>query len=258
MHSIILSLLVCLSAVAAADRGGGTAGGPRTVLVELFTSEGCSSCPAADEYVAQLVRAQPIKNVRIVALSEHVDYWNSLGWRDPFSSPEFTRRQRRYAERLNTEVYTPQLVIDGIDQVIGSQRSRVYEAIHRAGKRDKAELEMTAERTGNGSIDVRVSVGDVPRGPREIVLWAALVEDGLAVDVENGENRGRELRHDGVARLLIDTGNIAANRSRGVSLEIEPGWNASKLRVVAFLEDGASGRVIGAASAIPSSPAEEP
>ena len=135
MRPIIFSLLVCLSGAAPAVPADDAEESPAPVLIELFTSEGCSSCPPADDYVAQLVRTQPLKNVRIVALSEPVDYWNSLGWKDPFSSAEFTRRQQRYARQLETGVYTPQLVIDGVEDRVGSKRTEVLSAIDRAGKR---------------------------------------------------------------------------------------------------------------------------
>ena len=249
MRPIIVSLLVCLSGVTPALLTDNAEESPTPVLIELFTSEGCSSCPPADDYVAQLVRTQPLKNVQIVALSEHVDYWNSLGWKDPFSSTEFSRRQRRYARRLETGVYTPQLVIDGGEDLVGSKRTDVLSAIYRASKRAKAEMDLSVAWSEDGSIDLSISIGDVPKGSGELVLWTALAEDGLIVDVARGENGGRELRHDGVARLLSNAGKIAANETRDARIAVDEGWNKANLRVVAFLEDSRDGRIVGVASA---------
>ncbi len=248
MRPIIVSLLVCLSGIAAAAPVDNAEESPTVVLIELFTSEGCSSCPPADDYVAQLVRTQPLKNVRIVALSEHVDYWNSLGWKDPFSSAEFTRRQRRYARQLETGVYTPQLVVDGGEDLVGNKRTDVLSAIYRAGKRAKAQMDLSAAWSDDGGIDLRVSVGNVPKGSGELVLWTALAEDGLIVDVARGENGGRELRHDGVARHLGDVGKIAANETRDARIAVDEGWTRANLRVVAFLEDSRDGRIVGVTS----------
>jgi hypothetical protein len=106
------------------------------VVAELFTSEGCSSCPPADEILSRLVQQQPITDVTVLGLSENVDYWNRLGWVDPFSSPLFSQRQSQYAARIfrSNDVYTPQMIIDGTLEEVGSDSGGVYRKIAQAPK----------------------------------------------------------------------------------------------------------------------------
>src|SRR5437773_680888 len=107
-----------------------TYSGPRRpVLVELFTSEGCSSCPPADEFLVELKSKQPVENVQVIAIGYHVDYWNYIGWTDRFSSAQFTRRQQQYADRLNGDPYTPELVVNGTSALVGSDRGAARRAI---------------------------------------------------------------------------------------------------------------------------------
>src|SRR3954469_9992707 len=114
------------------------ASGPRTpVLVELFTSEGCSSCPPADKLLIELKEKQPIVNAQVIALGQHVDYWNHDGWTDRFSSAQFTARQEQYADRLNDGPYTPQMVVDGTTSVVGNDPNGVNRVIARAAANPK-------------------------------------------------------------------------------------------------------------------------
>src|ERR1700686_990870 len=129
--AVAFSILACIFG-AQASRAGDV-----PVLAELFTSEGCSSCPPADALLMKLDRLQPVPGARVIVLSEHVDYWNQLGWRDPFSSPQFSKRQADYARLMGSEVYTPQLVIDGRVQLNGSDAKDIQDAIARAAARPK-------------------------------------------------------------------------------------------------------------------------
>jgi hypothetical protein len=250
MLAFVHFALLCALALAPAAETAEPRETPRTtVLIELFTSEGCSSCPAADEQIARLVRVQPLKQVRIIALSEHVDYWNGLGWVDPFSSAAFTDRQRAYGKRFATEVYTPQLVVDGSQHVVGSNADDTMTAIYRAAGRPKVALELTPAVEGEGSIGVEVTMGSLPvEITGEFVLWAAVAEDGLVVEASRGENVGRTLRHDGVARRLENLGSIEPGETRRVEIALDPAWNRDKLSVVAFLERKGDGRIVGVAA----------
>ena len=142
----ILALSACVEVLAAFGTARPQAQATRVpVLAELFTSEGCSSCPAADDLLRRLIAEQPIDGGEVIALSEHVDYWNRLGWRDPFSSPRFSERQHEYASALGgSQVYTPQLVIDGRAQVVGSDWTAVRQAVVEAARDRHATVAVSA------------------------------------------------------------------------------------------------------------------
>src|SRR4051812_36746045 len=146
---------------------------PTPVLVELFTSEGCSSCPPADALLRTLDNTQPIPGAQLIVLSEHVDYWDDLGWRDPFSSHQFTQRQAAYADRLRLATsYTPQMVVDGGTQFVGSDRSRAAQAIESARGAAKTILRITNITVENGKLRAHVESDALPQ---KAELFVALV-----------------------------------------------------------------------------------
>lgn len=227
-----------------------------TVLVELFTSEGCSSCPPADALLSQLLEQQPIDGVQIVALAEHVDYWNYLGWTDEFSSATFSERQAEYQRTVfpSRPIYTPQLVVDGALESIGSDRDAVHSAVQKAARVAKARLRVQATRARANEVDVTLDVEIPPslerRGPADV--FVAISENELVTAVERGENRGRTLSHSAVARRLTVAGEIGATAGTfsGVTVvPLEATWDVDALRVVAFVQDRAGRMVLGAAAA---------
>lgn len=213
------------------------------VLVELFTSEGCSSCPPADKLLADIERRQPIPNAQVFVLSEHVDYWNRLGWRDPFSTRGFSERQSSYADAFkNNGVYTPQMVVDGHAEFVGSDGSKAREAIMAAANEPKAHIEVTA---GDKLI---VNVDKVPGNADSDVLLA-ITEANLRIDVKNGENSGRMLAHTGVVRRLTVLGRTHDGTfSAQVSPQIAADWKRGDLQAVIFVQDRHTKHILGATS----------
>jgi hypothetical protein len=225
------ALLLVAQPVRAADRV--------PVLVELFTSEGCSSCPPADDVLARLVREQPVKGVEILALSEHVDYWDSLGWRDPYSSPVFTERQQAYASRLpRGNIYTPQVVVDGRTDVLGSDGRAARAAAVDAGAQPHGTI--TARRRGNA---LHLEANLPPHSGAEVLL--AAVDDPPPGRVARGENAGRTLSHVRVVRDLRRIGRADQGAWSG-EVDLEP--QAAKLRLVAFVQERSTGRVLASAT----------
>ena len=207
------------------------------VLVELFTSEGCSSCPPADAVLARLHREQPVPGVQLIVLSEHVDYWNSLGWKDPFSAALFSDRQGQYSGHI----YTPQAVVDGRADVLGSDERAIVRAVAAAGREPHGTLRLTATPSG-----VRIAVTGLS-GHSDAEVMVAVVEDGLVSRVERGENAGRTLAHTAVVRALQRGGTIPAAADRWTN-EVPVSLNGSwrRPRVVAFVQDARSRRILAA------------
>jgi hypothetical protein len=199
------------------------------VLVELFTSQGCNSCPPADRLLAQLAQEQDI-----VVLSEHVDYWNYLGWRDPYSHAFFSQRQQNYNRRPGRDgVYTPQMIVDGRREVLGSDELRVRQAIAQAGAAPKPPLTIRdVARQGQ-----RISATIVSPA-QNVTLWIALADEAVAEQVTRGENSGRQLRHAAVVRVLRP-----AVHGTPLTLELPADAGQQGVRVVAFAQDG-MGRVL--------------
>jgi hypothetical protein len=195
------------------------------VLVELFTSEGCSSCPRADEALSELAAQQPVSAVRIVPLAMHVTYWNDLGWADPFSDEAFTARQQGYGD-----AYTPQMVVGGTHAFVGS-RADALKAL--------SEMKPTAPLALTVSVEsdaLRVAVREPPQGD----VFIALTESGLSSHVTRGENAGRTLRLAPLARKLV--------RANQATLTLDPSWKRENLEVVAFVQEKGQGRVLSVAT----------
>lgn len=211
------------------------------VLVELFTSEGCSSCPPADAALAMLARDPAFRAAEVIALELHVDYWNHLGWADPFSAPEFTLRQEEYARALGGDgLYTPQMVVDGWVSGVATPAA-LRRGVEKAAGRGKARLEVLVASARHGlDVVVRPPAGLAGR------LVVALSEDRLSSKVERGENRGLTLAHAPVARLLVDEGPLGTEHH--VRLGMSSSWKRDQLRVVAFVQDP-SGRVVAVGTA---------
>jgi hypothetical protein len=216
------------------------------VLVELFTSEGCSSCPPADALLSKLNELQPIAGVTVIALEEHVDYWDRQGWRDPFSSAEFTDRQRRYAEWLHIDSpYTPEMVVDGRSEFLGSDSRRALSELAKAAKIAKIPVRLTLRERSIDRVSLAVAIDVGPSG--DVLL--AITESGLATDVARGENAGHTLKHSAVVRKLVPIGKLKAGQmfSAEPVVKLAREWKPENLGAVVFVQERASGKVLGAA-----------
>ncbi len=228
------------------------------VIVELFTSEGCSSCPPADQLLSRLDKEQSIPGANIIALSQHVDYWNQLGWRDPYSSAQFSARQSSYAEAFGRDgVYTPQMVVDGRLEFVGSNATKAREAITEAASSPKAKVQIglapNTETRESGTVQFTVRVEDIPAitaGDMAEVLLA-ITESDLSSSVARGENAGRNLRHTAVVRQLATIGSISktkddASFTAAPVVNILNKWRRDKLRAVVIVQERVSRHVLGA------------
>lgn len=214
------------------------------VVVELFTSEGCSSCPPADAILAKLSQMGGTKGADIIVLGEHVDYWNHPAWTDRFSSHQFTERQQEYAQHFGlASPYTPQMVIDGEQQVLGSDANVVAQSIDAALKKDKPATITVAKLSGN-AYQVSVQAGSA-KGK----VFLAVTEDGLSSEVKGGENGGRTLHHAGVVRELRSVGSLSKGEfQKKVDVPLQRDWNPANLKLIVFLQQGDSGPILGATS----------
>jgi hypothetical protein len=220
------------------------------VVLELFTSEGCSSCPPADRLLQSLDEQQPFAGAQVVVLSEHVDYWNGDGWTDPFSAAQFTDRQRWYADQFRLDsVYTPQVVVDGERESVGGNFGAIKRAVEAALRSPKVSLALADVSDQGKKIKFRLDTGDVPKSDGPATVYVALAEDKAQSHVGAGENRGRALTHVAVVRTLSIAGK--AKPGAGFTKELElakpSSVSASHYRIVAFLQCEKSHRIIGAA-----------
>lgn len=235
---IVVSIVVGMSKIASA------AGTSTPVLVELFTSEGCSDCPPADRLLAALAAPGKVPGAEVIALEEHVDYWNHLGWRDPFSSALFSRRQSDYANAFRLDdVYTPEMVVDGAREFVGSDRDAAVKAVEWSAGQPHIPVGVTVIPTRDpGQIIVRAHV----LRNLSAVVYVAITEDHLVSHVRAGENVGRTLAHEAVTRYLTRVDNGAVPGSVSIPITLPAAWDRINLRAVVFLQDPSTGRILGA------------
>jgi hypothetical protein len=215
------------------------------VVIELFTSEGCSSCPPADALLVELSHKGPPGGAQLILLGEHVDYWNYIGWTDRFSSSAFSDRQNNYAKQLHlATVYTPQMVIDGHLQLVGNGAAEVYRTISKAAAEPKL-AQVTLRWEPQQKLHI---AAQTPAGERSKILLA-ITENGLSTAVGGGENGGRTLHHAAVVRQLRELGTAANGQFEAkVDVAARPDWNPAKLKVVVLVQQTSNGRILGAAS----------
>ena len=237
---------------------GSSAGVRVPVVLELFTSEGCSSCPAADALLAKLEQQQPIGGAEIIALEEHVDYWDHQGWVDPYSSSQWTQRQQAYAFGFGDHgIYTPELVVNGRSGFVGSHEGHTYRAIAGAVEQARTDVSVSllkSEKPAHQHVKVRVGKlqGDQQGDLAEV--WLAITERALHSAVTGGENSGHDLYHAAIVRWLHKAGT--ANGGEGATftftaeseVKLDPAWKRPNVRIVAFVQEKRSRHILGASS----------
>jgi hypothetical protein len=234
-----------------------TADSQPVVLVELFTSQGCSSCPPADLLLSHIGKVDDFASsgAVIVPLAFHVDYWNRIGWTDPFSSSAWSERQRRYAAALRLRsVYTPQMVINGVHEFVGSSSLKAAKFI--TLERDRLQpgwIELRVDSAGLSERKLEVDITAEWKGGAALSsadVLVALYENGLVTNVRHGENAKRTLANDHVVRALERAFSISAAegevKSARLSLYLDGDWNSARLGVVAFLQSPETMRVYAA------------
>ena len=239
--------------VAFSQTNGASDGAP--VVLELFTSEGCSSCPPADALISEL--GSSTKSA--IPLAYHVDYWNHLGWADPFSSRQWSERQSEYARAMNLDgEYTPQMVIGGGWQCGGSDGTSIARAV--AAARSASPLGRTSIQTsfadvGSRKLQVKVSaqMSSTANGGHLVML--AIYENGLVSKIGAGENGGREITYDYTVRKLLPVfeldGAKGGSVSKELTIDLDPSWSMDHVGVAAFIQDPATLRIEGASSEYP-------
>jgi hypothetical protein len=238
---------------AAAPAASGSATAKTPVVIELFTSEGCSTCPPADKVLGYIEQKQPFPGTTVIPLEEHVDYWNHEGWNDPYSSAKWTERQQGYQGLFKKTEYTPQMVIDGKTELIGSDGPGVVKAVQSAVAAPKTDVTIVA-----GAVDpkgvrhytvttgrlVGATGGDSPE------VWLAVTEDGLQSSVNAGENSGKTLQHAATMRSLQKIGVADASKPEAFSgdaaVKFDSKWNAANSHVVVFIQEKKSREILGA------------
>jgi hypothetical protein len=248
---IILVTIVLLtsSLVLAADA-------PRKpVLVELFTSEGCSSCPPAEGMLTAYTKSQPFAGVEIIPLAWHVDYFNDP-WVDPYSSKQYTARQREYVDRFGLRsCYTPQVVVDGTAEFVGGEKPTFAEAMTNAAKTPKGAIDLSIQNASdNKSATVKIAVSKLPAiaANDTAEVFTVVAENGLINAVKRGENSGTKLRHAAVVRWSRKVGQVDPKSPTSfvgeTMIALEADWKRDQLTVVTFVQELRSGRILAVTS----------
>ena len=247
---LIAAFLAAWMSMAASDAPSRNVSSP--VLVELFTSEGCSDCPPADALLQKMDQSQT-GGAQLIVLSEHVDYWNHIGWIDPYSSHFFSDRQTAYSDRFGLKsVYTPQMVVDGTTEFVGNNPNLANQAIQKAEAQAKVPVRISAISLDTPhALRAHLEADALPESSKvrkaDVCLVVAL--DHAESQVLRGENGGRHLTHVGVVQSLTKVGNVEIGRSfaQDVQVKLDSKTDLGNLRVIAFVQQTGQRQVLGAA-----------
>lgn len=226
---------------------------PSPVLVELFTSEGCSDCPPADALLQQLDRSQPVAGEQLIVLSEHVDYWNHIGWTDPYSSRFFSDRQTAYSERFGLKsVYTPEMVVDGTTEFVGNNPSLATQAFQKARTLEKIPVHISGISLDTPhSLQAHIVADALPEASkiRKADVYLVVALNHAESQVLRGENGGRRLAHVSVVQSLTKVGGLEIGKgfAQDVKVKLDSKTDPANLRVIAFIQQPGQRQVLGAA-----------
>ncbi|MGC2161466.1 MAG: DUF1223 domain-containing protein [Silvibacterium sp.] len=251
----VLATVLALTCVFGGEReqaAGAQDATQHPVLLELFTSEGCSSCPPTDEWLQRVDASQPIPGVQVIVLSEHVDYWDHDGWKDPYSSELLTARQREYVDGLHLrDVYTPQLILDGSSELLLNDVQKTTKALEDAAATPGVSVRIDSVKVAAGNphvLEGRIEVDPRSQGHGGDVYVATAI-DHVTTKVLSGENGGHELTNVAVVEDLVKIGKLEKGKSfaQDFQVKLKPGSDPANLRVVAFVQEPHLGTVLGAA-----------
>jgi hypothetical protein len=255
-ESLGICLIFAFLSVTTAARSGtdfATADNTATtpVLVELFTSEGCSGCPPADALLEKMDALQPIPGTQLIVLSEHVDYWNDDGWTDPFSSASITDRQTAYVRALGLKTpFTPQFLVDGTQELRAHDNGQIVEFLRKAGAAPKLPMRLASvivEPGNPATVRGRVE-SDVSSEKHRADVYVAIALDHAESQVSRGENNGRHLVHVAVVTEFTRVGKLETGKSFGQDFRVKlklPRPAPMNLRIVAFAQESGPGKVLG-------------
>lgn len=256
-HRFAFLLLIALLAVAGlltqriSPKASASAVGKGPVVVELFTSEGCSSCPPADALLRTLEANASSNGTQVIVLGEHVDYWDRLGWKDRFSSADYTHRQQQYAEAFGTDqIYTPQMIVDGRAEFVGSDQVKARTAIGQASTQPKASVTLMIKHMSPQKIDLQTDISSLPSSSHKARVLVFVTETNLSSDVRAGENSGSTLQHAGVVRSIQPAGFVESSEifHRAIPIILDKHWKLQDLQAIVVLQDERDRGIVGAAS----------
>jgi hypothetical protein len=253
--SLFIGVAVAISPSFAANQPSPPDQPPIPILVELFTSEGCSSCPPVDEFVRHIDETQPVPGAQLIVLSEHVDYWNQDGWKDKYSSSQFTDRQNGYVHALNLQTaYTPQMIVDGYIELKGSSAD-IEQTFAKELKVAKIPVRIASAKIEAPS-QLKVKVEADAAEKHGGTVWVAVALDHAASQVSAGENSGKQLQHVAVVEELRKVGKLDKGKpfSQDVAVKLKPDTDPKNLRIIAFIQESNEGKVLGATGVKVSNP----
>jgi hypothetical protein len=248
----LFAILVMITCAASADHGRTPDPASSPVLVELFTSEGCSSCPPADALLQQMDAAQPVPGAQLIVLSEHVDYWNHDGWKDPYSSSFLTDRQSGYVRALSLNTpYTPQIIVDGASELRANGTEQVIQLLQKAAATPKVPVRISSlsiEAQSPALLRAHIDV-DGRSQKHNADIFVAVALDHAESQVLRGENTGRHLEHVAVVQEITRIGKLEKQKSFGQDFQVKlkPGTDPMNIRVIAFVQESGFGKVLGTA-----------